>query len=183
MTQFLPEYGGQITDQRHVCSFPAVFESSNEPGDRMDFISYFNELPWFFMIELECCKRPVTAFEMQEARASCTRGKSPCLESLSYKLHSYMLKFSNLLSNVYCNRQQNGRIPSFGSQRVVALLRNDPSKENCIDNFRHITLLNAEFKILAKVLAIRLSLVVVDLIGAAQTCAIPKLSIHNNLHR
>ena len=65
---------------------------------------------------------------------------------------------------------------------MVVLLRKDPNKGDHIDNFRPVTLLNTDYKILAKVLAKRLALVVGRLVGDAQTCAIPNRSIHDNLH-
>lgn len=43
-------------------------------------------------------------------------------------------------------------------------------------------MLNKKFKIWAKVSGKRLAFAVEDLIGEAQTCAIPIVSIHDNLH-
>lgn len=45
----------------------------------------------------------------------------------------------------------------------------DLNKDNCINNLRPITLMSAEFKILAKALASKLMFVVDDLVGVAQT--------------
>lgn len=58
-------------------------------------------------------------------------------------------------------------------------MRKDPNKGDCIDNFKPISSLNAGLKILFKVLATRLALVVGDLIGEAQTAAISKSFVHN----
>ncbi|GAB1597330.1 hypothetical protein Ahia01_000009400 [Argonauta hians] len=90
--------------------------------------------------------------------------------------------FGNLLAEIYSIWQQNGNIPSSVKRGAVVLLRKDPDKGDAVENFRPITLLNADFKILARVLAKRLALVVSGLIGRAQTCAIPGRSIHDNLH-
>lgn len=57
----------------------------------------------------------------------------------------------------------------------------DPNKGGEIDDFRSITLLNAELKLLAKVLAKILAQVVGGFVEA-QTCAIPGRSIHNYFH-
>ena len=51
-----------------------------------------------------------------------------------------------------------------------------------LDDYRPITLLNTELKILARVLANRLQLVISDLIGPEQTFAVKGRSIQNNLH-
>ena len=51
-----------------------------------------------------------------------------------------------------------------------------------LDDYRPITLLNTELKILAQVLANRLQLVISDLIGPQQTYAVKGRSIQDNLH-
>ena len=51
-----------------------------------------------------------------------------------------------------------------------------------LDYYRPITLLNAELKILARVLANRLQIVISDMIGHEQTYAVKGRSIQNNLH-
>ena len=51
-----------------------------------------------------------------------------------------------------------------------------------LDDYRPITLLNTELKILARVLANRLQLVISDLIGREQTFAVKGRSIQDNLH-
>ena len=51
-----------------------------------------------------------------------------------------------------------------------------------LDDYRPITLLNTELKILARVLANHLQLVICDLIGPEQTFAVKGRSIQDNLH-
>ena len=51
-----------------------------------------------------------------------------------------------------------------------------------LDDYRPITLLNTELKILARVLANRLQLVISDLIGPEQSYAVKGRSIQDNLH-
>lgn len=54
---------------------------------------------------------------------------------------------------VYKNWQQNGRIPNFMSLGEVTLIRKDTIQGDHISNYRPITLLIVELKILAKVFA------------------------------
>ena len=51
-----------------------------------------------------------------------------------------------------------------------------------LEDYRPITLLNTELKILARVLANRLQLVISDLIGSEQTLAVKGRSIQDNQH-
>lgn len=57
------------------------------------------------------------------------------------------------------------------------MVRKDPCSRNKITNFRPITLLNVEFKILAK----RLALVADRLDGEAQTCVFPGRTVQDKL--
>lgn len=57
-------------------------------------------------------------------------------------------------------------------------LRKNTKKEHLMDNFRPVTVLNAESKVLVERLAKRLALV----IGEGQQCAITNRSIFDNLH-
>lgn len=56
------------------------------------------------------------------------------------------------------------KYPLTVNQGTVALLKKDPNKGNVIDNLRPISLLNADCKILTKVLAQRLEHVIEKLI-------------------
>lgn len=62
------------------------------------------------------------------------------------------------------------------------LIIKDLNEGDRINNFRLISLLNREVKILAKLLAKRLAHVASSLIGVAQTCAVLGRSIQDNLH-
>lgn len=85
-------------------------------------------------------------------------------------------------ADVFMNWQQNEFIPRSLRGGVITLAINDMDKWDSVDNARPITLLNAALKILAKVLAKWLTLVVCDVIGKAQTRAIPGQTIQDNLH-
>jgi hypothetical protein len=152
-------------------------------GEGVNFTTYLDGMPRLSDMDAEFCEMPITAEEIRNAMTGCAREKSPGLDGLPYEFYYHLPDlFGGLLADVYCNWQQNGRIPSSVSRGVVVLLRKDPNKGDHIDNFRPVTLLNTDYKILAKVLSKRLALVVGGLVGDAQTCGIPNRSIHDNLH-
>lgn len=76
--------------------------------------------------------------------------------------------FGPVFRDVYCNWQQDGRIPSAVNRGVVTLLRKEASNAVILENNRPKTLLNTESNILAKMLTKRLALVVDSLVGEAQ---------------
>lgn len=63
------------------------------------------------------------------------------------------------------------------------MLKKDQNKENIVDNHRLITLLNANLKILVKVISERLALVIEKLTDMAQICTTLDRSIHDMIHR
>lgn len=80
--------------------------------------------------------------------------------------------FEHLLASVYTLLQQNECILKALSRGVVTLFKRTQRRGGGeIRNFRPITLLNRELKILGKFLAKWLARVVRELVGEAQTCA------------
>ena len=76
-----------------------------------------------------------------------------------------------------------GAIPGSITKGVITLLKKGGRHVwEDLDDYRPITLLNAELKILARVLANRLQLVISDLIGPEQNYAVKGRSIQDNLH-
>ena len=76
-----------------------------------------------------------------------------------------------------------GAIPGSITKGVITLLKKGGRHVwEGLDDYRPITLLNTELKILARVLANRLQLVISDLIGSEQTYAVKGRSIQDNLH-
>lgn len=149
--------GKMITELRQMCAdfqrrFIHPFGRSDESGCKMAFTSYLDGLLRLSAKEAEHCERPTTAFEKREVMASYTRGKPLGLDGHSCNLHACMQDlFGDLLTNVYCNWQENGRTPILPSSGGVAEKRSEQGVR--INNFRFINLLNATFNILAKVLA------------------------------
>ena len=65
---------------------------------------------------------------------------------------------------------------------IITLLCKDPGKADNLSNWRPISLLNVDNKIVSKVITDRLKLVAGSVIGAEQTCGIAGRSIFDNLH-
>lgn len=95
------------------------------------------------------------------------------MDGLHYELYVNMPDLLHEFHEVlYRNWQQNASIPKSVRRSVVTLIKNDENNRDTLENFRPITLLNPEFKILAELLAKRLVHGIDDLIEEAQTCAI-----------
>lgn len=143
----------------------------------MDFLA---ELPHLSGQDTESCEVLITLEEVIEAMADFGADKALGLDGLLYELYKSMTDlFRHLLEDVYSNWQQNGLISKFVCRGVVTPVRKDPNKGYSQDNFRFITLLSTELKILAKVLAKKVE--ADGLVGRVKTCAILGRTIQDNL--
>ena len=91
--------------------------------------------------------------------------------------------FAPILTNVFNHWLAQGAIPGSITKGVITLPKKGGRHvRGDLDDYRPITLLNTELKILARVLANRLQLVISDLIGPEQNYAVKGRSIRDNLH-
>ena len=64
----------------------------------------------------------------------------------------------------------------------ITLLCKDKNNSTDVKNYRPISLLNVDRKVLSKILSTRLSNVLPSIISLSQTCSIKGRSIFDNLH-
>ena len=110
--------------------------------------------------------------------------KSPELDGLPYEVYLRMSHmFVPILTDMFNHWFAQGAIPGSVTKGVITLLKKGGRHVwEGLDDYRPITLLNTELKILARVLANHLQLVISDLIGPEQTFAVKGRSIQDNLH-
>ena len=91
--------------------------------------------------------------------------------------------FVPILTDMFNHWFAQGAIPGSVTKGVITLPKKGGKHVGeGLDDYRPITLLNIELKILARVLANRLQRVISDLIGPEQTFAVKGRSIQDNLH-
>ena len=90
--------------------------------------------------------------------------------------------FVLILADVFNHWFAQGAIPGNVTKGMIILLRKGGKHVwGGLDDYRPITLLNTELKILAQVLANRLQLVISDLIGPEKTFTVKGRSIQDNM--
>ena len=136
------------------------------------------------MAEAASCEGVVTECEVRDALKQVGLNKSPGLDGLPYEVYLRMSHmFVPILTDVFNHWFAQGVIPGCVTKGVITLLKKGGQHVGeGLDDYRPITLLNTELKILARVLANRLQRVISDLIGPEQTFAVKGRSIQNNLH-
>ena len=149
-----------------------------------EFCSYLADFPRLGVAEAASCEGVVTECEVRDALKQVGLNKSPGLDGLPYEVYLRMSHmFVPILTDVFNHWFAQGAIPGCVAKGVITLLKKGGQHVGeGLDDYRPITLLNTELKILARVLPNRLQRVISDLIGPEQTYAVKGRSIQDNLH-
>ena len=149
-----------------------------------EFRSYLADFPRLGAAEAASCEGVVTECEVRDALKQVGFNKSPGLDGLPYEVYLRMLQmFVPILTDMFNHWFAQGAISGSVTKGMITLPKKGGRHvSEGLDDYRPITLLNTELKILARVLANRLQLVISDLIGPEQTFAVKGRSIQDNLH-
>ena len=149
-----------------------------------EFRSYLADFPRLGVAEAASCEGVVTECEVRDVLKQVGLNKPPGLDGLPYEVYLRMSHmFVPILTDMFNHWLAQGAISGSITKGVITLLKKGGRHVwEGLDDYRPITLLNTELKILARVLANRLQLVISDLIGPEQTFAVKERSIQDNLH-
>ena len=149
-----------------------------------EFRSYLADFSRLGVAEAASCEGVVTECEVRDALEQVGLIKSPGLDGLPYEVYLRISQmFVPILTDMFNHWFAQGVIPGCVTKGVITLLKKGGQHVGeGLDDYRPITLLNAELKILVQVLANRLQRVISDLIGPEQTFAVKGRSIQDNLH-
>ena len=127
------------------------------------------------------CEDPINTKDIRKAISSLENNKSPGNDGLTaefYKTFAELLQED--LRELFEEISTMGRMPESMRQAVITCVYKKGKTED-ITNWRPISLLNYDYKILTKVLANRLQTSLTDIISTEQTAAIKGRSIIENL--
>ena len=149
-----------------------------------EFRNYLADFPRLGEAEAASCEGAVTECEVRRVLKQVGLNKSPGLDGLPYEVYLRMCHmFAPIPTDVFNHWLAQGVIPGSITKGVITLLKKEGRHvREELDDYRPITLLNTELKILARVLANRLQLDISDLIGPEQNYAVKGISIRDNLH-
>ena len=130
-----------------------------------EFCSNLTDFTRLQEVEEASCKGLVTEGEVHEGLKQVSLNKSLRLDGLPYQVYLEMLHmFVPILTDIFNHWFAQGAIPGSITKGVITLLKKGGRHVwEDLDNYRPITLLNTELKILAQVLANRLQFVISDL--------------------
>ena len=144
---------------------------------------FFNDLQPLTPDASAACEGFITSDECWEAIKSMSCLKSPGLDGLPKEFYAFAFKYiGKSFVEMLNNSWEEGILAQ--SQRVglITLICKDLSQSDNLNFWRPISLLNTDYKILSKLISLRLSKVIAGIVHADQTCSIPGRSIHDNVH-
>jgi len=128
------------------------------------------------------CDSEIMTDEMTESLKAMKKNKSPGSDGLTTEFY---LKFWNIiapiLKEVIDEIDCTGTLSRTMKKGILTLIYKNRGNKNELKNYRPISLLNVDYKILARVLSNRLKLVIESIINKYQTCCIPNRDIADTI--
>ena len=144
---------------------------------------FLHDIPKLSEESSELCEGEITLEECTRALKQMQNNKSsgPDGQPAEFYIFAFPLigkEFVKLLNRVWLE----GTLPLTQRQCLITLICKDKNNADRLSNWRPISLLNCDYKILSKTLSSRLSKVLEEIIHPDQTCSIPGRTIQDNLH-
>ena len=178
--------GNEVTsradlDRVHVEFYTQLF--SEEPVDMACQQHLFFQLNTkLTLVESSSCDGPISLEELAESVKSLSLNKSPGPDGFTLEFY---LKFWHLLAPLLCRLYNfcftDQCLPESLQSSVTRLIFKKRGDVKDLKNWRPISLLNTDYKILSKVITLRLSRVLSSLVDPDQTCSVPGRSITSNV--
>ena len=178
--------GNEVTsradlDQVHVEFYIQLF--SEEPVDMTCQQHLFFQLNTKLTpAESSSCDGPISLEELAESVKSLSLNKSPGTDGFTLEFY---LKFWHLLAPLLCHLYNfcftDQCLPTSLQTSVTRLIFKKRGDVKDLKNGRPFSLLNTDYKILSKVITLRLSCVLGSLVDPDQTCSAPGRSITSNV--
>ena len=131
--------------------------------------------------QAQLCEGEVTHEEITQAVTQTQNDKSPGTDGLTYEFYksSWQLLGKDVVQ-VINHSFKNKELPESQNYGLLTLLFKK-GERLLLSNWRPISLLNTDYKILAKALSVRLSKVSANIVSDDQTCGVPGRTILNNV--
>lgn len=168
--------GGIITDQKGIndafqCYYRKLYSSDNLCNPHL-LENFFRHLPIPTLSpeQVSALDAPISQQEIVESIKSLQPRKSPGPDGLPSEFYAtFAEQLAPVLTSVYTDSLNKGSLPTTLNQACITLLpKKDKNPLECA-SYRPISLLNSDYKLLAKVLACRLERVLPSVISSDQT--------------
>ena len=176
MVRKLVKNDADITDHKEILSELHDFYSNlfNRKIDKSksDCVAFLNtlQIPKISNQHKEDCDRALTVEDLKNSLISMSGGKSPGNDGLTVEFYKFF--WSDIKDIFYasvCYSRHVGELSSSQKQAIIKLLEKRDKDKRFIENWRPISLLNVDTKIVSKSLASRFLPVLPSIISSDQT--------------
>ena len=130
----------------------------------------------------QSCEGEITELECDQVLKSFQNGKSPGNDGIPVEFYKqFWSRLKPLLVKCYNESYRSGKLPLSQTQAVITLVEKKDSDRTLLKNWRPISLLNVDYKIMSKVIAFRLKKVLSKLIHTDQTAYVQGRYIGENI--
>lgn len=132
--------------------------------------------------EKKACDEDITNVEIRDAIANSQLNKSPGSDGLPNEFYKTFVDIlAPILLRVYKFMEKEQVVPESMSMGVVTILYKKRGSKLKLENYRPLSLLNTDYKIIAKVLASRMKKVIGGIIASTQTYSVPGRDITDTI--
>jgi len=144
---------------------------------------FLNSLPQLRAGRADLCEGPLTVQECNEAIKSMKAFKTPGSDGLPKEFYERFFRlFGGDFVHVINQACEDGLLSSSQRLGYITLLCKDKKHADQLSNWRPVSLLNVDYKIVSKSLSNRLRKVLGDVVLYDQTCSIPGRSAQDSMH-
>ncbi len=180
------ENGEKLTGNDQILSeaqkfYESLYTSQYNNVDNNDFFDNCN-IPELNMKERESCDKVITEKECFENLKNFKNNKSPGNDGLTKEFYvAFWKAIYKPLLECYAYSEEQGMLSNSQRQALIVLLEKQ-GKDRChLNNWRPISLLNVDYKLLTKVLAHRIKNVLPSIISQSQTGYVMNSSINDSV--
>lgn len=189
MTRIEREDGTVAVTQESIAKEQAQFYqdlyTSQRPDiDRHDQVFFPNEKKIKELTEEEqqSCERPITKEECHEALKDMQNNKTPGTDGLSAEFYKHFWnQISTIMLNSFNHSFTTGNLTAEQRRGMITLIPKKTQDVSKLKNWRPITLLNIDYKIITKVIASRMKTVLQRIISNDQTGFLKNRFIGENI--
>ena len=185
MTELNTENGKVTSTQEIMEEFVKFYKNLLSRQDiSPDHLDYFlQDLPSLTEDQQNLCEGLISVDECWEAIKRMKNDSSPGIDGLP---REFYFEYFHMIGEDYVRMINNcfvkGKLADTQRRGLITLLPKDPLPLDNVVNWRPISLLCVDYKILSKVICNRIQLVLEFLIHPDQKCAVPGRSITDNIH-
>ena len=175
------EYNEKEDILREIQSFyQNLYSSQNIPNAQIqDYLQDFNP-PLLDSTQKDSIGAFIKEEEVDLVIRNLNLNKSPGLDGITAEFYQeFRPQLVPILTELYNNSLLQGYLPKNFKQSIITLIFKNKGSPDEIKNWRPISLLNLDYKILTKTLTLRLKNTIANIINEFQSCG-PNRSIINN---